>query len=90
MGKFRLTTDHPASCDGVPVLVGNVGEVYGPADTIALGMLAARACDVVEHLAEHNDFDPDMVSRFVSAGGTDQRLATVYTMIGAGIGTVLN
>lgn len=90
MGKFRLTTDHPASRDGVPVLVGKAGEAYGPNDVVPLGMLAGRACDVVRHLAKHNGFSPDLMARFESAGGTDPRLATVYAMIGAGMGTLLD
>lgn len=48
--SYRLTTDHPASRDGVPVLVG----------------------------------------RFNEAAGADPRLATVFAMMGAGIGTVLD
>lgn len=90
MSSYQLTTDHPASRDGVPVLVGKAGEAYGPNDAVPLGMLAARACDAARHLAEHCGFSPDLVARFEAAGGTDPRLATVYAMIGAGMGKVLD
>lgn len=90
MSSYQLTTDHPASHDGVPVLVGKSGEPYGPTDFIALGTVECRACDAARHLAKHCGFDPDLVARFNEAAGTDPRLATVYAMIGAGMGTVLD
>jgi len=31
---MRLTTDHPASSYGIPVLVDEQGQAYGPADNI--------------------------------------------------------
>lgn len=90
MSSLRLTTDHTASHGGVPVLVDKAGAVYGPADFIILGTVESRACDAVRHLAKHCGFDPDLVERFVSAGGPDRRLGTVFAMIGAGMGTVLD
>lgn len=82
--SYRLTTDHPASRDGVPVLVGKAGETYGPSDSIILGTVESRACDAARHLAKHCGFDPALVARFNGAAGADPRLATVFAMMGTG------
>lgn len=87
--RFRLTTDHPASRDGVPVLLDSGGNAYGPTDTVTMTNSAVRACDLARWNQEYSGFDPALVARFNEAADPDPRLATVLAMMGAGMGTVL-
>lgn len=57
--KLRLTTDHPASNYGIPVMVDAYGTAYGPRDVIpGTG---------VEAVWLANGFDPEMERRFIAA-----------------------
>lgn len=39
MGEYRLTTEHAASSYGIPVLVDEEGNAYGPMDVLPDGRL---------------------------------------------------
>ena len=55
---MKLTTDHPQSSYGLPVLVGEVGQAYGPADILPSGEGAAD-------YAKTNLADDPLLERFL-------------------------
>lgn len=56
---MKLTTDHPASSYGIPVMVDDDGNAYGPRDVVpGTG---------VEAVWLANGFDAEMERRFVAA-----------------------
>lgn len=57
--KLRLTTDHPASSYGVPVMVDAQGNAYGPRDVVpGTGVMAVWLA---------NGFDADLERKFIAA-----------------------
>lgn len=90
MSSYRLTTDHPASRGGVPVLIGPNGKAYGPSDDVMMPNSIVRACDLARWEQKHSGLDPELVARFAAAGETDPRLANVFALLGAGLGTALD
>jgi len=66
--QWMLTTEHPASSYGQPVLIDEDGEPVGPGDMVSGGSgVVMLAADLVSRLAQHADLDADgraMVARF--------------------------
>lgn len=58
---YTLTTDHPASSYGIPVLVDEAGRAYGQHDVIA----DHWARDLVEHFRPQMTGDDRVVERFI-------------------------
>jgi len=67
MSSFILTTEHPASSQGVPVLVDqSTGSAYGPSDTMPWGESTAQ---FVLRMWGNEDVPDNAALKFLWAAG---------------------
>lgn len=68
--KYTLTTDHPSSSYGVPVLVReSTGEVFGPQDRL-YSDTSSTACDEV-NAGFGREYDRELARKFLGPASVD-------------------
>jgi hypothetical protein len=71
--EYTLTTDHPSSSHGIPVLLDSNRSPFGPGDVIGVGQTAGHARDVVGNWAKWardmlSPGEQEFIAKFTDAG----------------------